>query len=40
MIDNIDDTKIFMIKFYYIIYFVIIIYIKYIDNRTLIIYVN
>lgn len=40
MIDNIDDTKIFVIKFYYIIYFVIIIYIKYIDNRTLIIYVN
>lgn len=37
MIDNIDDTKIFVIKFYYIIYFVIIIYIKYIDNRTLII---
>lgn len=40
MIDNIDDTKIFVIKFYYIIYFVVIIYIKYIDNRTLIIYVN
>lgn len=40
MIDNIDDTKIFVIKFYYIIYFVIIIYIKYIDNRTLVIYVN
>lgn len=40
MIDNIDDTKIFVIKFYYIIYFVIIIYIKYTDNRTLIIYVN
>lgn len=40
MIDNIDDTKIFVIKFYYIIYFVIIIYIKYIDNRILIIYVN
>lgn len=40
MIDNIDDTKIFVIKFYYIIYFVVIIYIKYIDNRTLIIYLT